>query len=162
MKYQLQNNTILKDGFPMTLDQVVNLLNTANFKDDTQVKVNKSTGFNLFWSLYPKKVDKVNALKKWASLGLYNNAKINEVMTGLRNQLNSKDERFTREKQYIKSPTVYLNGECWNDEIIVKKENHVKWLTDEQVDNFSRPGETYPDLFMRLSAGGYSFNKNRS
>ena len=116
----------------------------------------------MFWKLYPKKVDKVNALKKWASLKLYNHESMQECIKGLKSQLQAQDERFKREKQFIKSPTVYLNGQCWNDEIIQKKEHKKEWLTDAQVDSMARSGESYVDLFARLTAQGYNFNKNRS
>ncbi len=160
MKYQLQNNTFLKDGFPLTYHEVLTLLNASNTEFE-QIKINKSKGFDVFWSLYPKKVEKKKAILKWASLKLYEHAKYTQCMNGLKTQLNSKDERFQREKQYIKSPAVYLNNECWNDEIIVKQENKKNWLTDSQVDSHARTGESYEDLFIRLTNMGFSFNKNR-
>ena len=159
MKYTINDNTILDNGFPITLQHAVVLLNTIQ---DEPLRQDKTNGFDLFWSLYPKKVDKVNALKKWASLKLYNHRSMQECINGLKEQLRLKDERFKREKQFIKSPTVYLNGQCWNDEIIQKQEHKKEWLTDAQVDNMARSGESYQDLFIRLTAMGYNFNKNRS
>ena len=160
MRYKLENNIITHNGFPMTLSEVVDMLN--NPIAPPKETFNKSNGFDVFWSIYPKKVDKVNALKKWASLKLYNHEPMQECINGLKAQLKAQDERFKREKQFIKSPTVYLNGQCWNDEIIQKKEHKKEWLTDAQVDSMARSGESYVDLFARLSAQGYNFNKNRS
>ena len=127
-----------------------------------KAKADKKQGFDDFWNLYPKKVDKVNAQKKWASMELYKPEKSAGLFASLTNQLNSKDERFKREKEYIMGPAKYLLGQCWNDEIIQKKEHKKEWLTDAQVDSMARSGESYVDLFARLSAQGYNFNNNRS
>ena len=161
MRYTINNNAILDNGFPITQNQVIELLNSLPVQSH-ETKINKSFGFDVFWSIYPKKVDKVNALKKWASLKLYNHESMQECINGLKEQLRLKDERFKREKQFIKSPTVYLNGQCWNDEIIQKQEHKKEWLTDEQVDAEARTGESYADLFIRLTGLGFNFNKNRS
>lgn len=161
MNYTIKNKTYLYNGFPMTDSQVLERLNSLPVQSH-KTKINKSTGFEVFWKLYPKKVDKVNALKKWVSLKLYNHESMQECINGLKAQIQAQDERFKREKQFIKSPTVYLNGQCWDDEIIQKKEHKKEWLTDAQVDSMARSGESYVDLFARLSAQGYNFNKNRS
>ena len=159
MKYTIKNNTILDNGFPITLQHAVTLLNTIQ---DEPLKQDKTMGFDLFWSLYPKKVDKAKSIIIWARLKLFNHASTQDVISKLKTQLSSKDERFNREKQFIKAPSVYLNGQCWNDEIIVKKQDSKKWLTDSEVDGHARIGESFADLYSRLSGLGFNFNKNRS
>lgn len=147
---------------PYHKENIKAITTILNHIDPPKAKVDKKHGFAEFWNLYPKKVDKVNAQKKWASMGLYKPEKSAGLFANLTKQLNSKDERFQREKNWIMGPAAYLFGRCWEDEIIQKKEHKKEWLTDAQVDSMARSGESYVDLFARLSAQGYNFNKNRS
>jgi len=66
--------------------------------------------FEKFWSMYDKKRKRPACEKKWA------------LMTEEQRQLAlshaPKYAASTPEKRYRKDPLTYLNGECWNDEII--------------------------------------------
>ena len=67
---------------------------------------NKLT-FEDFYSKYPKKTDKKKAMQKWNNLSA---VKRKDAIAGIDAFVDGK------ESKYICSPTVYLNGERWEDE----------------------------------------------
>ncbi len=69
--------------------------------------------FDEFWSLYPRKVDKKAARKRWKQMGA-DNGLFPEIIEGLRRQL---PYMMTVEWKYRKHPAVWLNGECWTNEV---------------------------------------------
>ena len=66
--------------------------------------------FDEFWVMYDKKVNRSRCEKKWHTLS---DAKKDAIKAALPKYIES-----TPDKQYRKNPLTYLNGECWNDEII--------------------------------------------
>jgi hypothetical protein len=81
-------------------------------KDSDSDKDNKVTSdrFAEFWDLYGKKVDRPKCEKKFSKL---TEAEVILLFTNLPLYIKSKPE-----KQYRKDPIRWLNGKCWNDEII--------------------------------------------
>lgn len=66
--------------------------------------------FAEFWDMYGKKVDRPKCEKKFSKL---TSTEIVLLFTNLPLYIKSKPE-----KQYRKDPIRWLNGKCWNDEII--------------------------------------------
>ena len=68
--------------------------------------------FEEWWDMYGKKVDRKKCIRKWKSLS-YNEKQL---------CLNATPAYVasTPDVAYRKNPLTYLNGECWNDEIIMK------------------------------------------
>ena len=85
--------------------------------------------FNDFWSIWPKKTAKKAAEKAW------NKAKV-DVETFIVIQAHLEVAYLTTEKQYIPNPATYINGERWNDEVIVGS------LPVVQQDQFINPNNT--------------------
>lgn len=82
-----------------------------NVKNEKNAK-NKDTSdsrFDEFYNLYDKKVGGKKAKVKFDSLSKKDIDKIFEVLPDY--------VASTPEKKYRKAPLVWLNGECWNDEI---------------------------------------------
>lgn len=69
-------------------------------------------GFEEWWNMYGKKVDRKKCIKKW------NNLSYNERQLCL--NATPAYVASTPDVTYRKNPLTYLNGECWNDEIITK------------------------------------------
>ena len=94
---------------------------TLNTKQET-VKDNTSfinDGFDHFWKSYPKKVDKKNSFTKFKLV----TKKLNDdEFTGFVNLITTdcKKRFIDTEVNFIPSAAKYLNGERWNDEIIVR------------------------------------------
>lgn len=66
--------------------------------------------FEDFWKLYSKSVGKEKCEKIWLKLKEPEKALIMETLP--------KYIQSTPDKQYRKNPQTYLNGKCWNDEIV--------------------------------------------
>jgi hypothetical protein len=73
----------------------------------------KYVDFNLFWSIYPKKVGKKECQKIWGRLKV-EGGKFMAISEHLRLAY------IDTEKQFIPNPSTYLNGEKWNDEILTQ------------------------------------------
>ena len=72
----------------------------------------------------------------------------------------NKASQYHQEHGYKSINLIFRNNdkiEFFMSKAVITK----NWLTDEQVDSKARVGESYPELFKRLAALGYSFNKNR-
>ena len=68
-------------------------------------------GFNEFWNVYPKKVGKADAQKKWIN----KKPNIDQVMIALTWQIAS-DQWNKNDGEFIPNPSTYINQERWNDE----------------------------------------------
>lgn len=68
--------------------------------------------FDYWWSLYDKKRGKDKCMQKWMKLSVdERKACISATPAYVAS---------TEDKQYRKDPLTYLNGKCWNDEIIFR------------------------------------------
>lgn len=77
-------------------------------------------GFDSFYSLYPKKINRKDAGMKYA-VALKKGATIQTIHEGLKKSISLWDTEKT-EKKYIPAPDVWLNKEKWNDESEAKVE----------------------------------------
>lgn len=80
-----------------------------NNNDNNENNENKLS-FERFWNLYGKKVDREKCFKKWKQLTKKETETIFKNLTTY--ITNTPDIKFR------KNPLTYLNGKCWNDEII--------------------------------------------
>lgn len=83
--------------------------------------------FEYWWSVYDKKRGKDKCIQKWMKLSV-NERKACIVATPAY-------VASTPDKAYRKDPLTYLNGKCWNDEIIMKNNGN------KPNDNISKLGE---------------------
>lgn len=102
-------------------------------KDNTNTDLTKkdnTNNFEVFWNLYDKKEDREKSLKAWSKLKPEEKEKAILVVP---DYVKSKPD-----KQYRKNPLTWLNGKCWNDEIITTqndkpKYNSVKDWNDDDI-----------------------------
>jgi len=75
-----------------------------------RIEDNKKVWFDVFWEKYNKKQDSKKCFDKWLKLS---DSEINAA-------LDKVDEyvRSTPDVQFRKNPLTWLNGKCWEDEII--------------------------------------------
>ncbi len=85
--------------------------------------------FDVFYNLYDKKVDGKDSKLKWDKLDLQTQQLILSIVP--------KYIKSTPDKQFRKSPLVYLNKKAWEDEIIIEKE-------------FNKPVQTYKEPIAKL------------
>ena len=78
---------------------------------------NTKESFDKFWDLYDYKKDRKKCETKWKYIkhSLYNT-----IFEHVKKYIES-----TPGKQFRKYPLTYLNGECWNNEIINKQQNKI-------------------------------------
>lgn len=103
----------------------VNNNNNVNDNKNKEEKIN----FDIFYNLYDKKVDGKDAKLKWDRLDLKTQQLILSILP--------KYIKSTPDKQFRKSPLVYLNKKAWEDEIIIEKE-------------FNKPVQTYKEPISKL------------
>lgn len=79
-------------------------------------KVNNIEDFEFFWNTYNKKIDRVKCEKIWNKLSL---DEIQKILNSVEQYVNANPDL-----QYRKNPSTYLNGKCFNDEIILNIPRH--------------------------------------
>ena len=83
--------------------------------------------FEEFWNIYDKKQQKPKCISKWKKL---TKSEIDLIFTNLPKYIES-----TPDKSYRKNPLTWLNGECWNDEIINQPSNQPKQYSSHTEQN---------------------------
>lgn len=86
--------------------------NHIHIKRDTKVSPKSDSDFDLFWSKYPRKVGKGQALKAWRAAVKKCDAKV--IIEGLDLHL---DDLTAKSVEYQPHPATWLNGERWADEV---------------------------------------------
>ena len=105
----IRNQTVRKQ----TVRKPTLINNTEVNKTDINNTITRDEGFEEFWNRYDKKTDHKKAITKWRTLKEADKKKILETVDAY--------VLAHPDKQYRKMPTTYLNGECWNDELEVRK-----------------------------------------
>lgn len=83
--------------------------------DDSHDSNESENDFKKFWDLYSKKHDLKKCESKWNKLKQSDKDKIFETLPAY--------IESTPDIKYRKNPLTYLNGNCWNDEIIKDQKN---------------------------------------
>lgn len=78
--------------------------------------INTTNSFNLFWDIYPCKINKKEAEKIWLAHNLNKIADV--IITDVKTRI-AKDARW-KDKKFILFPANYLKNERWTDEIMEK------------------------------------------
>lgn len=77
------------------------------------IEQDNSLSFDSFWNIYDKKVDKTKCEVKFNKLSFDEKEKIKVILP--------KYIKSTPEVKYRKNPLTWLNGKCWNDEVVEVK-----------------------------------------
>lgn len=83
-----------------------------------------SKEFLNFYTLYPRKIGKLGAYKKWETT--IKKVDPEKIINGLKAQLEA--DMFSKDEKFIKHPEVWLNKGCWDDEIIKKENKEIKTI----------------------------------
>lgn len=102
---QITNNQYTKKQITILSDAIDLFLNGGKEKSLEE--------FDYFWNYYDKKIDKEKCQKKWLTLTVTDKAKIFETVQDY--------VKLNNDSKFRKNPLTYLNGKCWNDEIIKPK-----------------------------------------
>lgn len=138
------NNECLDDANALPAESECNANQEPRTKNHNQEPINKEHGFSDWYALYPKKVDKKDCLKIWASKKLYLIA--DKLIADMKTRAPI-IESIAKDKQFIASPARFLRGEKWNDEITT--------LTSQKKD---RNGFTKTNYAEEELASGFGEN----
>lgn len=118
--YNIYNNTVPNDADLQCKDL---------FRADESV-----FPFDEFWNAYGKKVDRAKCERMYAKIKEDDRAKIKTHVP--------KYVASTPDVQYRKNPQTYLNGKCWNDEIIAQQQNNWQNNTTKTNSYYKFDGNT--------------------
>ena len=111
-------------------------------------KETKEILFDQFWKLYDKKVGRKEVQKKWMRFDLET---MQTIITKVPDYV-----KATPDSSYRKNPMTYLNGQHWEDEIILKPLNNFNNGTTTQ------PRRTLDDQVNDLTARVLGINTEQS
>jgi hypothetical protein len=88
-------------------------------EDKTVIKpvVQKNNYFDEFWKAYPRKTNKGFARKVFEKLKV-DDAMLTKMIQAI--YVQNKNVWKDKDQQYIPHPSTWLNGERWDDEVVVK------------------------------------------
>lgn len=121
VKDSLKRDSIKKDSLeteetlnlePQTLQEevAVEATEVITVEEDAEDIATPDRGFEIFWSMYDKKVNKVASLKAWGKLRPTDHM---AIMQHVEVYVES-----TPEKQFRKDPVNYLKDRVWEDEVV--------------------------------------------
>lgn len=110
------------------------LKNTIN--KNTIDKNKEREQFDEFWAIYPKKVDKTQAIRMFRRV--LNRASFEEILAGVIRLAN--DPNLPTEKRFIKNPATWLNADGWQEgPLPERKQKKQRQETDwEALDRWAR------------------------
>lgn len=118
--------------------------------------------FEEFWDLYDKKVGKLKTMNRYNRL---TKKQVEKIAEHLPRYLQA-----TPDKQFRKNPLTYLNGHCWEDEIIIyqtkNEDNKDKRRFPNHYDpvyirNNGLSGQELSDYYAHLRNLGYEYDRFR-
>ena len=104
----LKNKIRLTDSVNQNANQTSNSISNSNFNSNFDLE--KKAWFKVFWEKYNKKQDSKKCFDKWLKLS---DSEINAALDKVDEYVHS-----TPDVQFRKNPLTWLNGKCWEDEII--------------------------------------------
>ena len=116
----------------ISINNVVTNTNTSTSLDLEKQKID----FEIFWSLYDKKVGRTKSEKKWNKFSKEIQEKILEYIP--------KYKLAQPDKKFRQNPETFFNNETWNDEIIEnkKKSNESKQKININIDTIDHHAES--------------------
>jgi hypothetical protein len=116
----------------------------------TELETNEIS-FTKFWEVYPRKQKRKKAFTTWTKLKLYK--LVDMLIEDVHDRI--KHDHQWQDKQYIPLPTSYMNGELWEDEVIVKsikQDSRVDVMTlGKQKNILPNRGETMAEYERRVN-----------
>ena len=123
-KNKTQKNPVgyesVADGLPVVTQNEPNSKVTNNYETNLKDKTDLFVfPFNLFWDMYDKKNGRKKCEEKYSKLTESEKSLIKQSLQAYVSSTNT-DGTFPSRKD----PLTYLNGECWNDEIMITAINN--------------------------------------
>lgn len=95
------------------VNQELILQQKAQYKNKKKISITANDGFEDFWKVYPKRVNKKEAIASWNKATL---PSLETILKSIEKQKMS--EQWLKDKgQFIPYPSSWINKERWNDEV---------------------------------------------
>lgn len=116
-------------------------------KQPTDLPAEILSKFEQFWKLYPIKEEKKKSCILYAKIIGKDDSTHQNILEALQKQVENYEKRKEQKiwTKRWKNPTTWLNGECWNDEIII--ENHAPQSKKHRQGLVSRDGSADVEVF---------------
>lgn len=114
-KQKVANASKCKQKVANLADSVSKSKNDSKSDSDSNKEVTNDR-FAEFWNMYGKKVDSAKCKNKFSKL---TKNEIDLIFKNLPMYIESKPD-----VQFRKNPITWLNGKCWNDEVIYERQNN--------------------------------------
>ena len=124
-------------------DQTTSFVRTSKVKE-SKVNIYSSSFNKIFWPEWPNRVSRKQAEKAWSKLDLSDDS-INEIMTGLRNQIKEHKRRLDNGVWCPNwpNPATWINGERWKDEV---EEGQAQGIEENTAVEEAREDVSHRDL----------------
>ena len=106
--------------------------------------------FNEFWTAYPRKVGRQNALKAWEKLKP-DKETFSVIMSGLEKQKKCGDWHRGGE-QFIPHPATWINGKRWEDEINIDTNFATNFVPNSVPNSATNMEPTQPETIKEIEA----------
>ena len=123
-KYRENKAKIENDNEMITDDNADDSVRKEKKRKEKIINIIYTDDFLKFYNLYPRRIGKIGAFKKWEVMEKRVGAE--KIIKGLQDQLDAK--MFSEQEKFIKHPEVWLNKGCWDDEIIKKENTQIKTI----------------------------------
>lgn len=97
--------------------------------------VDDDPGFQAFWLAFPRKEGKGHAKRAW--IRALRKADAQQIVSGAEKYRDDPN----RDKQYTRLPATWLNGECWDDDPLPKRDGQVSTGPVTVMDQYTEPCE---------------------
>ncbi|WP_109477678.1 replication protein [Paraburkholderia sp. C35] len=116
--YQIGNPGVTESVTPPVTESVTTKDNPSKDNYQKTKTFPRSLGerFDIFWSAYPRKTQKQDALKAFTTLNPDDDL-LEQILAGL--DIAKKSEQW-KQKRFIKHASTWLNKACWQDELVVE------------------------------------------
>tara|TARA_R100000773_G_scaffold17822_1_gene16168 strand:- start:4381 stop:4875 length:495 start_codon:yes stop_codon:yes gene_type:complete len=85
----------------------------------------KEKGFEMFWNLYDKRVDKIKAKKSWMNLTLN---EMGDAIKAVKTYVES-----TPDKQYRRMPATWINNKSWKNDIKLNNKKTNRYVKPQYI-----------------------------
>jgi len=130
--YYIHNNPLIKKEKQKSLKN----------KNKKSLSQSESGQFTKFWDMYQKKIDKRKCLLKWNRLGTKDKQ---SILKGVPRYI-----ELVPEYKFRKHPLTWLNGRCWEDEILWEdpKTNETKHTMSKPDKKPDQLGRAYREICL--------------
>lgn len=146
-KALIKHGTKQRESTVQSIDSIdIQVYNNTNIPINKFTSLQYASEFEFFWNSYEKKVDRSKCEKAWNKLS---KADIYKICDTVENYVKANSDI-----QFRKNPLTYLNGKCFNDEII-NVSSTSKPLSGKMTNGLQQLQEVQDEFLEQIKNGTY-------